>query len=108
MADPAEILSERNAEVSKIRGFVELTDEAKERRIAEVNAKANTAYAEAREAEKRDREARLTNSWKAIFAVVDDVTASPAERAQIFSSYRSAAADVSLAWPRRQKSWRGS
>jgi hypothetical protein len=97
MADPAEILSERNAEVSKIRGFVELTDEAKERRIAEVNAKANTAYAEAREAEKRDREARLTNSWKAIFAVVDDVTASPAERAQIFSSYRSAAADVSLA-----------
>src|SRR5688500_2914689 len=45
--DPAEILNQRNVEVAKIRGFVDLTEEAKERRVAEVNERAQTQYAEA-------------------------------------------------------------
>jgi hypothetical protein len=52
MADPNQILADRNAEVAKIRGYVDLTDEAKERRISEVNERANAEYAEAKEAEK--------------------------------------------------------
>jgi hypothetical protein len=81
MVDPGEILAERNREVAKIQGFADLTPEAKERRIAAVNEKANAEYSEAQERQKQERESRLKNS----------------ERAAIFSSYRSAAADVSLA-----------
>jgi murein L,D-transpeptidase YcbB/YkuD len=52
MADPNQILADRNAEVAKIRGYVDLTDEAKERKIAEVTERANAEYAAAKEAEK--------------------------------------------------------
>jgi hypothetical protein len=98
MVDPGEILAERNREVAKIQGFADLTPEAKERRIAAVNEKANAEYSEAQERQKQERESRLKNSERAaIFSVVDDATATSAERAAIFSSYRSAAADVSLA-----------
>jgi hypothetical protein len=57
MADPSQILAARNAEVEQIQGYADLTQEAKDKRIA----------------------------------------ASSAEKAQIFTSYRSAVADVSLA-----------
>jgi hypothetical protein len=52
--DPVEILNRRNAEVAKIRGYADLTEEAKERRIAEVNERAKAEYAEAREAAERE------------------------------------------------------
>jgi hypothetical protein len=94
MADPADILSERNAEVAKIRGFVDLTPEAKERRIAEVNEKANAEYSEAKEAEKQAREERLKSTQRAVFSVVDDVTATSAEQAQIHAAYRQGSGDV--------------
>jgi hypothetical protein len=94
MADPSQILSERNAEVAKIRGFVDLTPEAKDRRIAEVNEKANAAYAEDKELQKQGREERLQSTQRAVFNVVDDATASPAERAQIHAAYRQASGDV--------------
>jgi hypothetical protein len=53
-ADPVEILNRRNAEVAQIRGYADLTEEAKERRIAEVNEQANAEYAEARETWERE------------------------------------------------------
>ena len=40
MADPNQILADRNAEVAKIRGYVDLTDEAKEAEKAQIH----TAY----------------------------------------------------------------
>src|SRR5215212_3021797 len=94
MADPSQILSERNAEVAKIRGFVDLTEEAKDRRIAEVNERANAEYAAAKEAEKRGREERLKSTQRAVFNVVDDATASPAEKVQIHAAYRQGSGDV--------------
>jgi hypothetical protein len=81
MVDPNQILTERNAEVERIKGYVDLTPEARDRRIAEATERANREYTEAREAEKQEREARLKNSERAVFNVVDDATASPAERA---------------------------
>ena len=112
--DPVEIVSQRNAEVAKIRGFVDLTPEAKDRRIAEVNEKANAAYAEAKELQKQGREERLQSTQRAVFNVVDDATASPAERAQIHAAYRQASGDAATSsgprWTRarRQQSWRRS
>jgi hypothetical protein len=94
MADPTEILARRNAEVEQIQGFVDLTDEAKERRIAEVNERANAEYAEAQERQKQARKERLQSTQKAVFGVVDDATATTAERAQIHAAYRQAAGDV--------------
>jgi hypothetical protein len=93
MADPNQILSARNAEVAKIRGFVDLTDEAKQRRIAEVTERANTAYAEAKEAERRGREERLRSAQRAVFGVVDDASATATERAQIHAAYRHASSE---------------
>jgi predicted AAA+ superfamily ATPase len=78
---PAEILNRRNAEVAKIRSFADLTEEAKDRRIAEVNERANAQYAEAKEAEKQRREERLKSIQRSVFNVVDDVITPPAERA---------------------------
>ena len=55
MAVANQILAQRNAEVAQIRGYADLTDEAKERKIAEVTERANAEYAAAKEAEKRGR-----------------------------------------------------
>jgi hypothetical protein len=41
--DPVEIIQQRNAEVERIRGYADLTPEAQERRIAEVNERARAA-----------------------------------------------------------------
>jgi hypothetical protein len=94
VADPAEILQQRNAEVAKIRGFADLTDDAKERRIAEVTARANAEYVVAQEAEKRGRKERLKCTRRALFGVVDDASASEAERAQLHAAYRHASSEV--------------
>ncbi len=92
--DPVEILNRRNAEVAKIRGFVDLTEEAKQRRIAEVNARARAEYEEAVEANERERTERLERSKKSVFRVPVPVTATDAEAAQIHAAYRAAYNDV--------------
>jgi hypothetical protein len=92
--DPVEILRQRNAEVEQIRGFVDLTEEAKNRRIAEVNERARAAYAEALEANERERAERLERSKKAVFRVPIPATATDAEEAQIHAAYRAAFNDV--------------
>lgn len=65
--DPIEIIRQRDAEVEQIRGFADLTEEAKERRIADVNEKARAEYAEAREADERARAERLASIKRAVF-----------------------------------------
>jgi len=92
--DPVEILNRRNAEVAQIRGFADLTEEAKERRIEEVNERAQAEYAAARESAERERTERLERSRKAVFRVHVPATASDAEEAQIYAAYRSAYRDV--------------
>jgi hypothetical protein len=73
--DPTEILNQRNAEVAKIRGYADLTEEAKNRRIAEVNERAQAAYAEARETNERERAERLERSKKGVFRIPIPATA---------------------------------
>jgi hypothetical protein len=92
--DPIEILRQRNAEVEQIRGFVDLTEEAKQRRIEEVNAKAQAEYQEAVEAAERERTERLEKSKKAVFRVPIPYSASDVEEAQIHAAYRAAYNDV--------------
>jgi hypothetical protein len=92
--DPVEILRQRNAEVEQIRGFVDLTEEAKNRRIAEVNERARAQYAGAIEATERERAARLERSKQAVFRVPIPATATDAEEAQIHAAYRAAYNDV--------------
>ena len=92
--DPTEILNRRNAEVAQIRGYADLTEEAKNRKIAEVNERARAAYAEAREAAARERAERLEKTKKAVFRVPVSPTATDAEAAQIHASYRAAFNDV--------------
>jgi hypothetical protein len=96
MADPGEILRERNAEVEKIRGFVDLTDEAKDQRIRQVDERANAAYAEAKEQQRRQREERLQRTERAVFSVIDaeSRSASASEKAQLHDAYRRASGDV--------------
>jgi hypothetical protein len=92
--DPVEILRQRNAEVEQIRGFVDLTEEAKNRRIAEVNERARAQYAGAIEATERERAERLERSKQAVFRVPIPATATDAEEAQIHAAYRAAYNDV--------------
>ena len=95
--DPVEMLNQRNAEVAKIRGYADLTEEAKERRIAEVSERARAEYQEARETQKREREQRLEQSKKSVFAIGYPFAASDAEKAQIRAAYRSAYSDIESA-----------
>jgi hypothetical protein len=92
--DPVEILYQRNAEVEKIRGYADLTQEAKNRRIAEVNNRAQAEYAEAREKDKRQREERLKSTKNAVFRVPTGNVPSDAEAAQIHAAFRGAYSDV--------------
>ena len=92
--DPVEILNRRNAEVAQIRGFVDLTEEAKDRRIAEVNERARAEYREALEANERERDERLERSKKAVFRDPIPSSATDAEEAQIHAAYRAAYNDV--------------
>ena len=88
--DPTEILNRRNAEVAKIRGYADLTEEAKERRIAEVNERAQAEYAEAREADERERAERAEKAEKALFETPYPYAASDVEMAQIRALRRGA------------------
>ena len=88
--DPVEILNRRNAEVAKIRGFVDLTDEAKERRIAEVSERARAEYAEARQAAEREIQERRDKAEKALFETPYPYAASDTEKAQIRALRRGA------------------
>jgi hypothetical protein len=89
-----EILNQRNAEVAKIRGYADLTEEAKNRRIEEVTQRANAEYQEAIEANEREMADRLERTKRAVFRVPVSATATDAEEAQIYAAFRSAYHDV--------------
>jgi len=95
--DPIEILNQRDAEVAKIRGFVDLTEEAKERRIAEVKERAQAEHRQAVEDQKRERAERLERSKKAVFRVPIPAIATEAEAAQIRTAYRAARSEIEYA-----------
>ncbi len=88
--DPVEILNERNAEVAKIRGYADLTEEAKQRRIAEVNEQARAAYAEAIETRKREIARRVEKAESALFKIPIPYSSTDAEEAQIRAAHRAA------------------
>jgi hypothetical protein len=92
--DPTEILNRRNAEVAQIRNYADLTEGAKQRRIAEVSERAQAEYAEAREAEERERAQRLESSTKAVFRVPISYGATEVEEAQIRAAFRAAYNEV--------------
>jgi hypothetical protein len=92
--DPVEILNARNQEVAQIRQYADLTEEAKQRRIAEVNERARAAYAEAIEANEWERAERLEKSKREVFRVPIPATATDAEEARIHAAYRAAYNDV--------------
>jgi len=92
--DPVEILNQRNAEVAKIRGYADITEEAKSRRIAEVNERAQAQYAGARETGEREIAERLERTKRAVFRVPISATATDAEEAQIHAAFRGAYNDV--------------
>ena len=92
--DPVEILNRRNAEVAKIRGYADLTEEAKQRRIAEVSERARQEYQEAIEANEREIKQRLEQTKKAVFRVPIPYGATEAEEAQIHAAYRAAFNEV--------------
>jgi hypothetical protein len=94
VTDAVEILNRRNAEVAQIRGYADLTEEAKERRIAEVNERAQAEYAEAVETGKRERAERLERTRKAVFSVPTGNVPSDAEAAQIYAAFRGAWGEV--------------
>jgi len=93
-ADPQQILQERDRAIREINDYVDLTQEAKDRRIAEVREWAQREYTEARETEKRQIEARLAQSRQAVFRVPTSSAYSDAESAQVYAAFRGAWADV--------------
>jgi hypothetical protein len=95
--DPVEILNRRNAEVAQVRGFADLTDEAKSRKIEEVTQKANAEYQEAIEANRQEIADRLQRTKKAVFRIPVSYGATDAEEAQIHAAYRGAYNEVSAA-----------
>ena len=90
MATPIEIRERLDAEVEQIRGYADLTEEAKQRRIAEAREKAQAEYQEAVEAEERAVQERAEKAEKALFQSSYPYGASEVEMAQLRALRRSA------------------
>ncbi len=88
--DPLEIRRILDTEVEKIRGYADLTDEAKRRRIAEAYEKAAAEHQAAVEAQERDIKERVEKAEKAVFATPYPYGASAVEEAQIRAARRAA------------------
>ncbi len=90
MVTPTEIRQRLNEEVERIRGYADLTEEAKQRRIAEAREKAAAEYQEAVEAEERAVQERAEKAEKALFQFSYPYGASEVEMAQWRALRRSA------------------
>jgi hypothetical protein len=82
-----ELLVKHNAEVQKIRGFVDLTDEAKARRLSEAHAKYQGEFAKAKAAERERVEKKVRQTRKAVYGVPGKTTFSDAEGATLHDAY---------------------
>jgi len=98
-ADPTQILNQRNAEVAQIRQYADLTQEAKERRIAEVTERYNAEYEALKEAEARRLEENLASAKKAVFIVPVGNSYSDAEIAQVYQAFEGFYSDVLFSTP---------
>jgi|SRR5215216_275046 len=92
-----EIIRERDKEIAKIRGFVDLTEEAKNRRIGEIRQWAQEEYEKAKSEEQRQRQLRLERTKKAVYKIPTGRGSDDAEIAQIYQAYRAAYSDVRAA-----------
>ena len=99
MDDSEQILQARNAKVEEIRGYADLTEEAKDRRVTEVTEKAQAEYTEAKEAEARRLEETLASAKKAVFNVPVSPTYSDAEVALVHQAFEGFYSDVFFATP---------
>jgi hypothetical protein len=90
VATPIEIRQRLETEVEQIRGYVDLTEEGKQRRIAEAREKAEAEYQKAVEAEERAVQERAERAEKALFQPSYPYGAGEVEMAQLRALRRSA------------------
>jgi hypothetical protein len=82
-----ELLAKHNAEVQNIRGFVDLTDEAKARRLQEARNRHQGEFAELKAKERERVENKVRQTRKAVYGIPGEATFSDAEKAQINAAY---------------------
>jgi hypothetical protein len=92
-----EIIRERDTKIAEINGYVDLTQEAKDRRIDEINQWAASEVHAIQEEDKQRREKELERAKKEVFRVSVKDTYSDAERSQVWKAFRSARAEVKAA-----------
>jgi hypothetical protein len=85
-----EIKRRLDAEVEKIRGYADLTEEAKTRRVAEAYAQAEQEYREAVAEEERKVQERAEKAERAVFEYGHPLGASDVEKAQLRALQRDA------------------
>jgi hypothetical protein len=86
----AQISEEYNRNLAEIRGYADLTPEAKARRIAELYEDASRRHQEAVEEMERAKDERVAKAEKALFTYGYPFTASGEEKAQLRALYRGA------------------
>jgi tetratricopeptide (TPR) repeat protein len=96
-AEQQEIIQTRDAKIAEINGYVDLTQEAKDRRINEINQWAASEVHAIQEEDKQRREKELAWAKKEVFRVSVKDTYSDAERSQVWKAFRSARAEVKAA-----------
>lgn len=82
-----EILARHSAEVQKIKGFVDLTDEAKARRLNEANNRYQGEFRELKASERERVEKKVRDTRKAVYGVPGQATYTDAEWATINAAY---------------------
>jgi hypothetical protein len=92
-----QIIGERDYKIAEVRANQDLTEEAKQRRIDELNQWAGQEITAEREFAQRKIEEEVTSSRRALYGIPEaDGAKSAGEREQIYQSWRSARADVFL------------
>jgi hypothetical protein len=95
----AEVMQTRTAKVAEIQGYADLTEAAKQERIANVEAWAQGEVQAIQEYEQQKIEKELASSRSAVFNVPVKTTYSDAERSQVWAAFRSAWDEVRLSTP---------
>ena len=89
-----QIRQDFDRELEKIRGYADLTEDAKRRRIAEAHERARAEYQEAAQARDREIRERAEKAERALFAPEYPLSATAEDKRQIRAARRSAYNDV--------------
>jgi|ERR671910_1254424 hypothetical protein len=89
-AEQQEIIQTRDAKIAEIQGYVDLTEEAKGRRINEVRQWAQSEVHAIQEEDRQKREARLASTKKAVLSIPTGHMPTVAEEAQVYAAFRQA------------------